>query len=60
MYEHIGSFFMLLFASFFTINFFKKIVQEKYQSFSLDPDSCGPNLSPNCLQRLSAVNESLR
>ena len=45
--------------TFFKINFFKKIFQEHYQSvkhLDLDQDqhSVGPDLGPNCSQRLSA------
>ena len=45
---------------FFKINFFKKFFQEYHQSVSnsLDPDQgqhfVGPDLGPNCLQRLLA------
>ena len=45
--------------TFFKINFFKKNFQEYYEkSNSFDPDqdrhNVGPDLGPNCLQRLSA------
>ena len=56
---------MLLLSSayFFKINFFKKFFQEQYHSvkqfgFRSGPTLCrynvGPDLNPNCLQRLSA------
>ena len=37
--------------TFFKIDFFKKFFQEYYQS---GKHSVGPDLGPNCLQRLSA------
>ena len=49
-------------ADFFKVNFFEKFFQEHYQSVKqfLDPDQArhfvGPDLGPNCLQRLSADN----
>ena len=51
---------MLPSADFFKNSFFQKILfQEHYQSVKqLDPDQdrhfVGPDLGPNCLQRLSA------
>ena len=43
---------------FFKINFFEKLFQEYHVSNSLDPDQArhfvGPDLRPNCLQKLSA------
>ena len=57
---HAGYFFFLSSADFFKINFLKKFFQEHYirESNGLDPDqdrhSVGPDLVPNCLQRLSA------
>ena len=59
---------MLLLSSadfFFKINFFKKKIQEHYQSDKQfgsrsGPTSVGPDLDPNCLQRLSAEDESCR
>ena len=41
-----------------SVHFFQKIIQEQYQSVRrLDPDQdrsfVGPDLGPNCLQRLS-------
>ena len=46
------------------INFFKKIFQYDYQSNGLGPDqdrhSVGPDLGPNCLQRLIADNKIRR
>ena len=48
----------------FKINFFKKIFQYDYQSNSLDPDQdrhlVGPDLGPNCLQRLTADDKIRR
>ena len=48
-------------ADFFKINFFKKFFQEHYQSVKWFGTrsgpahySVGPDLEPNCLQRLSA------
>ena len=42
--------------------FSKKIIQEHYLSGvsnrDKDPHSVGPDLGPNCLQRLSADNKS--
>ena len=51
---------------FFKIRFFEKFFQEYHHSIrlsnSLDPDQArhfvGPDLDPNCLQRLSADNTS--
>ena len=58
-----GIFFMLFsgLLIFFKINFFKKFFQEYHLSVNrLDPDLArhfvGPNLGPNCLQKLSAVD----
>ena len=50
--------------TFFKINFFKKFFQDAIRvSNGLDPDqdrrSVGPDLGPNCLQRLSADDNSL-
>ena len=45
-------------ADFFKINFFKKFFQERYQSVNQFGHSVGPDLGPNCMQRLSADNES--
>ena len=58
-------FFVFVFSFFsFLINFFKQIFQ-KYHirvSTSLDTDQAqnfvGPDLGPNCLQRLSGYNKS--
>ena len=61
---------MLLLSSadlFFKINLFKKFFQENYQSvkqFQMKTDILsdrhfvGPDLGPNCLQRLSADDKS--
>ena len=54
--------------TFFKITFFKKFFQEHYQSVKpfgarSGPKFCrfvGPDLSPNCLQRLSADNNKER
>ena len=51
-------------ADYFKISNFKKFFQDLYQivSNSLDPDQdqrfVGPDLGPNCLQRLSADGKS--
>ena len=64
---HAGYFFMILLSYllifFFKINFFKTFFQEHYQiAKGLDPYqdriTFGPDLGPNCLQRLSADNNS--
>ena len=53
-------------ADFFQIQFFKKnLIRNSIRvSNSLDPDqdrrSVGPDLGPNCLQRVSADNNSRR
>ena len=56
---------LLLSADFFKINFFEKLFQEHITirvSNGLGPDQdqhpVGPDLGPNCLQRLSADNKS--
>ena len=51
---------------FFKNNFFKKIFQEHYQSVKCflnsdqDQHSVGPDMGPNCLQRLSTDIKSRR
>ena len=55
---------LLLLSTDVFITFSKKIFQEHYQCVnSLDPDQnqhfVGPDLGPNCLQRLSADNKVL-
>ena len=48
-------------ADFFKIDFYKKFFQEHYQSVKgQDWCSVGPDLGPNCLQRLSADNSKER
>ena len=54
---------LMLLLMFSIINFIKKIFQKTIKvSNSLDPDqdqqNVGPDLSPNCLQRLSEDNKS--
>ena len=50
----------MFWVTFFKINFFKKFFLEV--SNNLDPDQekhfVGPDLDPNCLQRLSADDKS--
>ena len=64
---HAGLFFVILFSSadfFVKINTFEKIIQEYHQSVSnsLDPDQArhfgGPDLDPNCLQRLLSADDT--
>ena len=46
--------------TFFKINLYQKFFQEHYQSVKqVGSRFCGPDLGPNCLQRLSADNTSL-
>ena len=57
----LGNFSSFFFCWLFKIIFFKKIFRENYQIVKhLDPDQdqqfVGPDLGPNCLQRLSVVN----
>ena len=54
---------LLTFADFFKIAFLKKIFQEHYQGvkqFGSRSGSVGPGLDQNCLQRLSADDNSHR
>ena len=62
---HAGYFFMpfLRLLIFFKINFFVKLFQERYQSVKQfgsrsGPMFGGPELDPNCLQRLLAEDTS--
>ena len=52
----------VVFRFFFKIIFFEKYFQEYHQSNILDPDQAqlfvGPDLGPNCIQRLSSDDTS--
>ena len=57
------SYFCCRLLTFFKINFFKKFFQENSQSFKRFGSRSGrrsvsPDLGPNCLQKLSAGDES--
>ena len=52
----------MLLLTFFQINVFKKYIQENFENVkvlgSRSGLSVGPDLGPNCLQRLSADNKN--